>query len=221
MRRGEAFPVEDSELQKRWIVHPFLFDCETRDFLLDRESVEGEWVSPTEILRRDTVPQLWTSYTRVAPSVASVNGDAEHGAAYISFRALEVLRDRAALLAVEQIELEEAWEELGKTAIELIDGHPTMAVLVNRLNRAMYHSRRSRSPVAVEHDAHASLERAIADDKAAKRSAGTERYAGNRGRVEETRQLELTGSCCSNALGPDDCKAYGPWLGRKHQALSC
>ena len=171
VRRGEAFPVEDPELQKRWVVHPFLFDCETRDFQLDRESVEGEWVSPTEILWRDTVPQLWTSYTRVAPSIASVNGDTEHGAAYISLRALEVLRDRAALLAVEQTEPEEAWEELGKTAIELIDGHPTMAVLVNRLNRAMYHSRGSRSPVAVEHNAHTSLKRAIADDKAAAKHA--------------------------------------------------
>jgi translation initiation factor 2B subunit (eIF-2B alpha/beta/delta family)/8-oxo-dGTP pyrophosphatase MutT (NUDIX family) len=167
VRQGESFPVEAPELEKRWIVHPFLFDCGCRDFKLDRESVEGEWVSPTEILRRDTVPELWTSYSRVAPSVASVNADTEHGAAYISLRALEVLRDRAALLAVEQIESSEAWEALAKSAVDLTQGHPTMAVLANRVNRVMHFSKESRSAEAVEHHAHSSIESAAADDEAA------------------------------------------------------
>ena len=167
VRQGESFPVEDEELRKRWNVHPFLFDCGRRDFKLDRESVEGEWVSPTEMLRRDTVPQLWTSYARVAPSVDSVNADTEHGAAYISLRALEVLRDRAGLLAVNEANPDKAWWVLGKTAVDLIDGHPSMAVLANRLNRVMHHCRESRSAEAVEHHAHAAIERAIADDEAA------------------------------------------------------
>lgn len=173
VRQGESFPVEDPDLEKRWIVHPFLFDCTSRELQLDRESAEGEWVSPTEILRRDTVPELWTSYAQVAPSVATVSTDAEHGAAYISLCALEVLRDHAALLTVEETDPVEAWEKLGKTVNDLIEGHPTMAVLANRLNRAMYHSRESRSAVAVEHDAHASLGRAVADDEAAGRHAAS------------------------------------------------
>jgi translation initiation factor 2B subunit (eIF-2B alpha/beta/delta family)/8-oxo-dGTP pyrophosphatase MutT (NUDIX family) len=164
VRQGEPFPVEDEELRKRWLVHPFLFDCGSRDFKLDRESVEGAWVSPTEMLRRDTVPELWTSYARVAPSVASVNADTEHGAAYISLRALEVLRDRAALLAVDNAEPDQAWEVLGKTAVDLIDGHPSMSVLANRLNRVMHSCRKSRAAEAVEHQAHSSIERAVVDD---------------------------------------------------------
>jgi translation initiation factor 2B subunit (eIF-2B alpha/beta/delta family) len=167
VRQGESFPVEDEELRKRWIVHPFLFDCGRRDFKLDRESVEGQWISPTEMLRRDTVPDLWTSYFRVAPSVASVNADTEHGAAYISLRALEVLRDRAALLAVNQAEPDEVWAVLGKTVVDLIDGHPSMAVLANRLNRVMQSCKKSPAAEAVERHAHASIERAVADDDAA------------------------------------------------------
>ncbi|MGH9462495.1 MAG: NUDIX domain-containing protein [Vicinamibacteria bacterium] len=167
VRQGESFPVEDEELRKRWIVHPFLFECGSRDFKLDRESVEAEWVSPTEMLRRNTVPELWTSYARVAPSVNSVSGDTEHGAAYISLRALDVLRDRAALLAVERAEPGPAWNALANTAVHLIEGHPSMAVLANRLNRVMHSCRKSRAAEAVEHQAHASIERAAADDDAA------------------------------------------------------
>jgi translation initiation factor 2B subunit (eIF-2B alpha/beta/delta family) len=95
----------------------------------------------------------------------------EHGAAYISLRALEVLRDRAALLAAEGAEPEQAWKVLGNIAVDLIAGHPSMAVLANRLSRVMYHCRESRSAKAVEQQARASIERAVADDKAAARHA--------------------------------------------------
>jgi len=97
VRRGEPFEVVDRDLGKRWIVHPYLFDCSTREVTLDRESVECAWVPPTEILRRDVVPELWTSWRRVAPDEETVAADREHGSAWISLRALEVLRDRAVL----------------------------------------------------------------------------------------------------------------------------
>lgn len=97
--RGEPFTVDDPDAGRRWRVHPFLFDVSRRDFVLDWEAVEGEWVPPTAILERNCVPRLWTSYARVAPTLESVRADRQHGAAYLSLRALEVLRDRAAAVA--------------------------------------------------------------------------------------------------------------------------
>jgi len=86
--KGEPFTVEDSDLTIQWTVHPFLFDWETASY---------EWVAPTEILRRETVPNLWKSYDRVRPTVETIAEDSEHGSAWLSIRALEVLRDEAAL----------------------------------------------------------------------------------------------------------------------------
>ena len=186
VRRGEPFPVEDHSLHRKWIVHPFLFDCGSRDFKLDRESTEAEWVSPTEILRRDTVPELWTSYLSVAPTVETVNRDSEHGSAYISIRALEVLRDRAALLDQKRVAPVEAWKDLAATALRLLTGHPFMAVLVNRVNRVMHLSKKSRSAEAVEKHARSSIDRAGADDEGAARQAAR--------LVAERRVLTLSGS---------------------------
>ncbi len=98
-RRGEAFAVDDRDTGRRWRVHPFLFDVARRDAVLDWEAVEGVWVPPTAILERPCVPRLWTSYARVAPTLETVRADREHGSAYLSLRALEVLRDRAAATA--------------------------------------------------------------------------------------------------------------------------
>ena len=99
----------------------------------------------------------------IEPTVDSVNRDTKHGAAYISVRALEVLRNRAAL--------DEVWEALAKAAVSLIEGHPDMAVLANRLNRVMYQSKESRSARAVAEHAQSLIERAIADDEAASEHA--------------------------------------------------
>ncbi len=74
-RCGEPFAVEDKALGTRWIVYPFLFECAHRDLQLDRETTEAAWVPPPAMLHRDTVPNLWTSYARVAPTVESIQTD--------------------------------------------------------------------------------------------------------------------------------------------------
>jgi len=125
VRTEEPFPVDDAELGTRWIVHPFLFDCSRRDVRLNWETAEAEWVRPTEILRRDTVPQLWTSYERVAPTVKSVANDQVHGSTYIATRALEVLRDRAGLLDVH--DAPDGAAQLRGTARALLAARPAMA----------------------------------------------------------------------------------------------
>jgi len=145
VRRGDPFPVEDAERGTRWVVHPFLFDCPTRDVSTNRETDEFKWTSPTAILRRDAVPDLWRSYRAVAPSVESVAADAEHGSAYLSVRALEVLCDRAGEVAAADGD----WAAVAEVAADLLDARPTMAAVRNRVDRVM-DAADAATPAAVE-----------------------------------------------------------------------
>ncbi|WP_135365210.1 NUDIX domain-containing protein [Halosimplex halophilum] len=178
VRRGDPFPVVDDELGRRWVVHPYLFDCEVRTVEPNEETDEFEWTAPAAILRRETVPELWTSYDRVRPTVQTVAEDAQHGSAWISLRALEVLRDEAAL-AVEGVGCGGAsadgdgtdadgtpadWTDLVAVARALLDAHPSMAVVANRVNRAMDAASEEATPAALEAASFEGIERASAAD---------------------------------------------------------
>ncbi|GAD52792.1 methylthioribose-1-phosphate isomerase [Halarchaeum acidiphilum MH1-52-1] len=128
-RAGEPFVVADAARGTRWVVHPYLFDCDTRDVTPNYETADYEWVPPTAIRERETVPDLWTSYDRVRPSIASVRDDATHGSAYLSVRACEVLRDDAAAGA--------DYDALLGTARDLLAARESMAAVVNRVNRVV------------------------------------------------------------------------------------
>jgi redox-sensitive bicupin YhaK (pirin superfamily)/ADP-ribose pyrophosphatase YjhB (NUDIX family) len=130
VRAGDPFDVDDGDRQ--WRVHPFVFDGDRRNVTTNEETDEHEGCPPTEILRRETVPRLWTSCDRVRPGVETVAEDTEHGSAYLSYRALECLRDEAALRVEGQ-----ASGEVHEVAIALREARPAMAVLANRVNRAM------------------------------------------------------------------------------------
>ncbi|WP_459192996.1 NUDIX domain-containing protein [Halosimplex sp. J119] len=164
VRRGDPFAVTDTDLGTRWVVHPYLFDCESRAVDTNEETAEFEWAPPTDVLRRESVPDLWTSYDRVRPTPASIATDADHGAAYLSLRALEVLRDEAALAASGGAERGTGWTELATTAEELLDARPAMAVATNRVNRAVSRASDDRTPAALEAAAHEGIERADAAD---------------------------------------------------------
>jgi 8-oxo-dGTP diphosphatase len=68
LRAGEPLVVLDAEADRRWIVHPFLFevrvDAEVR---VDWEHTEARWVRPEEVFAFDTVPQLAEALARVYP----------------------------------------------------------------------------------------------------------------------------------------------------------
>ena len=196
VRAGEPFEFEDADAGgedgggKHWVVHPFLFDCERREADTDWETTEYEWVSPTEIPRRESVPNLWTSYERVAPTVEQVAEDDEHGSAYLSVRALEVLRDRAGLLAArgeaaaenrngKKGDADDDWSELTELAEHLLAARPSMAALANRVNRAMAEAAEERTPRAVEASAREGIERASRVDERAAATAA-DRIAGER-----------------------------------------
>lgn len=174
---GEAFEVADTDLDTRWVVHPYLFDCETRAVETNWETAEYAWAAPTAILRRETVPDLWESYDRVRPGVETVADDSDHGAAYLSVRALEVLRDEAAVSAHEANrnrdgEIADEWRRLADLAVSLREARPAMPVVRNRINRVMAAASRYGGARAVEHAATAGIEEALgADERTAARAA--------------------------------------------------
>ena len=173
VRRGEPFAVKDTALGTRWIVHPFLFDSAHRDLRLDWETTQAVWTSPTDILYRDTVPQLWTSYTRVAPTVETITADRIHGSATLSYRALEVLRDQAGWLIDQEEDPQLAWTDLCRLARRLLDARPSMAALRNRVNRVMYVCLDEPSAHAIEQEAVTAIARAYAaDERTARQAAG-------------------------------------------------
>ena len=175
VRRGESFPVEDDEAGVRWVVSPYLFDAAHRDIDPNWETTEYEWVAPTAIRHRETVPDLWTSYDRVRPTVETVATDRDHGAAYISVVALEILRDEAALAA----ERDEDCLRLAELARDLLDARPSMSVVRNRVNRVMHAVRDSETARPVEHVAATAIERAVSADRRAAEQAG-EHVSGQR-----------------------------------------
>jgi translation initiation factor 2B subunit (eIF-2B alpha/beta/delta family) len=177
VRAGEPFSVDDEALGTRWVVHPFLFDCARRNVRLNWETQAAEWTMPTEILRRDTVPQLWTSYERVAPTTDSIVADRMHGSAYIATRALEVLRDRAGVLR-ERGDAE-AGSSLPHVARELLAARPAMAALSNRIHRVMQAAQPVFEPAEVEAEAHAAIAHALQADEATARHAA-QQIAGQR-----------------------------------------
>ena len=68
LRAGEPLVVLDAEADRRWIVHPFLFevraDAEVR---VDWEHTEARWVRPEEVFGFEAVPQLAEVLMRVYP----------------------------------------------------------------------------------------------------------------------------------------------------------
>lgn len=167
VRRGDSFPVVDDERGTRWVVHPFLFDAATRDVDPNWETDAAEWVAPTAIRHRETVPDLWQSYDRVRPTPETVERDREHGAAYLSVRALEVLRDEAAVASDSPGD----GDTLAETARTLRDARPSMPVVTHRIDRVMAAAGTYGAP-AVEHAATAGIEHALAaDDRAARQVA--------------------------------------------------
>ncbi|MFD1511684.1 NUDIX domain-containing protein, partial [Halomarina rubra] len=146
VRGGETLSVaapDDGE----WVVHPYLFDCASRSVTTNEETAAHEWVPPPAVLDRETVPGLWTAYRRVAPTVETVRTNREHGAGYLSVRACEVLRDRAAELATDgsvavvgptaTAAPRDRWTTLAAIARDLRTARPSMVVVENRVNRAM------------------------------------------------------------------------------------
>jgi 8-oxo-dGTP pyrophosphatase MutT (NUDIX family) len=53
IRKGEPIHVQDGE--QVWVVHPFLFKCNTSDIKIDWEHTEYRWIAPGELQNYDFV----------------------------------------------------------------------------------------------------------------------------------------------------------------------
>ena len=155
---GESVTVGDRT------IHPVLFDSPDRavgEIGGDDGVAAAEWVPATALLDRETVPGLWAAYEQVAPSATTISADTVHGAAALSIRALEALRDRAAVA--------DSWGDVADTARELRAARPSMAVLANRINRVM--STAERSTAAVHERAISEIDAALDADATAATTA--------------------------------------------------
>jgi translation initiation factor 2B subunit (eIF-2B alpha/beta/delta family)/8-oxo-dGTP pyrophosphatase MutT (NUDIX family) len=168
VRTADPLVVQDHERGTPYHVHPFLFDCEATGVEPNDDIAATEWVQPPEIRTRDTVPDLWRTYRAIAPSVESVAGDTDHGSAYVSLRALEVLRDTAADAAANDGDAAAVLER----AADLRTARSAMGVVRNRLDRVLAEADGDTDPPTAVDCAAVACERALAvDDEAAAAAA--------------------------------------------------
>jgi PncC family amidohydrolase len=59
VKKGDPLEVIDKSLNRKWIVHPFLFHVKAPDKIkIDWEHTESRWIKPSELKKYDTVPGL-------------------------------------------------------------------------------------------------------------------------------------------------------------------
>lgn len=188
-RGGNDTSPEDVDGPVR--IYPFLSDCvEQPPGLRDR----FRWVSPTDLLDSQYPTALWDAYDRVRPTVETIEADTGHGSTTLSVRALEVLRDEAALLARN----ESVYPSVEALVRDLVDARPTMTAVTNRVLRAAA-TTDNRTPAQVSAAAHEGISRALDADLAAARAA-VEAFLGDR-----VATLSRSGTCLRalEAADPD------------------
>jgi len=66
LREGVPLEVDDKEIRRKWVVHPFRFLLSKPEKVeLDWEHTEFKWVKPEEIKKHKTVPGLYEAWERV------------------------------------------------------------------------------------------------------------------------------------------------------------
>jgi len=66
IKKGEPLEVIDKSLNRKWIVHPFLFHVKAPEKIrIDWEHTEAKWIEPKEITKYQTVPGLGEALSRV------------------------------------------------------------------------------------------------------------------------------------------------------------
>ncbi len=108
-----------------------------------------------------------SSTTDSPPTVRSIAADTDHGASTLSIHSLTVLENRATLLLeADDSTPDEQWDELASLARRVLEARPSMAVLRNRVNRAMADVEQ-RDAAGVLESVTTTLEAARAADRAA------------------------------------------------------
>jgi PncC family amidohydrolase len=66
IKKGKPLEVIDKSLNRKWIVHPFLFHVKAPEKIkIDWEHTKAKWIKPGEIKKYETVPGLGEALNRV------------------------------------------------------------------------------------------------------------------------------------------------------------
>jgi len=66
VKKGKPLEVIDKDLNRKWIVHPFLFHVKAPEKVkIDWEHTEAKWIKPSQLKKFDTVPGLAKALSRV------------------------------------------------------------------------------------------------------------------------------------------------------------
>lgn len=63
VREGRPLSINDGD--RRWVIHPFLFDVSTNKLTLDWEHESCRWIEPEEVKGLNTVPGLYDALKEV------------------------------------------------------------------------------------------------------------------------------------------------------------
>lgn len=118
-----------------------LFDIETRSLSPASHVADWEWITPTALRDRETSPWLWDRYDEIRPTVETIASDTTHGSAWLSYRALECVRDEAAQTSEPASETENGTDPVSDTVHDLLAARPAMTALANRIHRVMADAR--------------------------------------------------------------------------------
>lgn len=121
IRTGGEIPLDRDEGRRSYQIVLLEVDDDATARPLD--DWEATWALPTDVDALEVEPGVWRAYEAVAPSVRSIAADTAHGSTYLSVRALEVLRDRAHVVATEggeRAELVELARELRAVRPEML-----------------------------------------------------------------------------------------------------
>jgi len=68
VHEGQPLEVVDTELGRKWIVHPVRFRVLRPEMIrIDWEHTEVKWIAPEDIGQHETVPKLIEAWQRVSP----------------------------------------------------------------------------------------------------------------------------------------------------------
>ncbi len=63
LQRGVVVEYIDTDINRHWFIHPFLFEVLTPDAIkTDWEATEMRWIEPSELAQYETVPKLQEVY---------------------------------------------------------------------------------------------------------------------------------------------------------------
>lgn len=54
----EGIPLLSRDEKKIWVIHPYLFHCNSRDVTIDWEHTDFRWINPSQLSEFETVPRL-------------------------------------------------------------------------------------------------------------------------------------------------------------------